>query len=375
MLLDVVARYKEALSIPCGTVTYMDPAHAPAFFEQALKDGKVDFYLMNRPLTVDNEYVKKLRENRADEIAPCTRCLHCHIGSNELNAMMGYCRVNALTQRVMRKDGPATYELPELATKKRVGVIGGGPAGMEAARIAALRGHDVVLFEKAGALGGRLSFASAVKGPHENLDDLQKYLSHQVELAGVDVRTGTEATADVISAEGFDALVVATGGTPSSATAPDNASTVEFNAFMNGDLGDNVVIYGSNAQAFDAALWCTVHKHHVTIVTPHKNEELDMQQSQHAMRFMTSALYALGVQVYTESEMTGYSDGKLSINTGYGVVQSIPCDSLIMGAEWEPATETFESVGVSEVHVIGDAKQPYNIALAIRGGNDVGRSL
>ena len=109
MLINIVGRYKEALKIPCGTVTYMDPAHAPDYFEKAIADGKVDFYLMNRPLTVDTEYVNKLKAGRIDEIAPCTRCLHCHIGSNEMNRAMGYCRVNALTQRVMTENGPATY--------------------------------------------------------------------------------------------------------------------------------------------------------------------------------------------------------------------------------------------------------------------------
>ncbi|MCL2827006.1 MAG: twin-arginine translocation signal domain-containing protein, partial [Eggerthellaceae bacterium] len=76
MLIDIAARYKEALSIPCGTVTYMDPAHAPDYFEQALADGKIDFYIMNRPLTVDTEYVNKLKAGKIDEIAPCCRCLH-----------------------------------------------------------------------------------------------------------------------------------------------------------------------------------------------------------------------------------------------------------------------------------------------------------
>lgn len=84
MLLDVVAEYKQQLKIPVGTVTYMDPAHAPDFFEQALADGKVDFYIMNRPLTVDPDYVDKLRDGKIDEIAPCTRCLHCHIGATSL---------------------------------------------------------------------------------------------------------------------------------------------------------------------------------------------------------------------------------------------------------------------------------------------------
>ena len=103
----------------------MDPAHAPDFFEQALADGKVDFYLMNRPLTVDSEYVNKLREGRIEEIAPCTRCLHCHIGGNKDNAERGYCRVNAMTQRVFREGGPEGYELPPVDSAKKVMVIGG----------------------------------------------------------------------------------------------------------------------------------------------------------------------------------------------------------------------------------------------------------
>ena len=89
---------------------------------------------------MDTEYVNKLKEGRIDEIAPCTRCLHCHIGSNEMNRAMAYCRVNALTQRVMTKNGPAAYELKPALNKKKVMVVGGGPAGMEAARIAGSQG-------------------------------------------------------------------------------------------------------------------------------------------------------------------------------------------------------------------------------------------
>ena len=212
MLIGVVERYKQALSIPCGCVTYNDPAHAPEFFEQALAEGKVDFYMMTRPLTVDFDYVNKLREGRIDEIAPCTRCLHCHIGSNQMNRALGYCRVNALTQRVMTENGPATYELEPAAAPKNVMVVGGGPAGMEAARIAALRGHTVTLYEKSGILGGMLPFASAVKGPHENLDQLNAYLQKQLELAGVTVVTNTEVTADTVAQAAPDALVLACGG-------------------------------------------------------------------------------------------------------------------------------------------------------------------
>ena len=377
MLIGVVERYKQALSIPCGCVTYNDPAHAPEFFEQALAEGKVDFYMMTRPLTVDFDYVNKLREGRIDEIAPCTRCLHCHIGSNQMNRALGYCRVNALTQRVMTENGPATYELEPAAAPKNVMVIGGGPAGMEAARIAALRGHTVTLYEKSGILGGMLPFASAVKGPHENLDQLNAYLQKQLELAGVTVVTDTEVTADTVAQAAPDALVLACGG---SRTALDlggeSVEVVDLEQFMFADLGDNVVVYGSNAQAFDCALWLTVHKKHVVMVTPNTVDELDMQQSQHAQRFMTTALYALGLQVYTEASITGVADGQITVTSASaGVDYTVPCSQVINAADMVANTSLLDEVSVGETYAIGDCASPFNIALAIRGGNDAGRAL
>mgnify|MGYP004530145819 FL=1 len=377
MLIGVVERYKQALSIPCGCVTYNDPAHAPEFFEQALADGKVDFYMMTRPLTVDFDYVNKLREGRIDEIAPCTRCLHCHIGSNQMNRALGYCRVNALTQRVMTENGPATYELEPAAAPKNVMVVGGGPAGMEAARIAALRGHTVTLYEKSGILGGMLSFASAVKGPHENLDQLNAYLQKQLELAGVTVVTDTEVTADTVAQAAPDALVLACGGSRGALDlGGEGVEVVDLEQFMFADLGDNVVVYGSNAQAFDCALWLTVHKKHVVMVTPNTVDELDMQQSQHAQRFMTTALYALGLQVYTEASITGVADGQITVTSACaGVDYTVPCSQVINAADMVANIGLLDEVDVAETYAIGDCASPFNIALAIRGGNDAGRAL
>ncbi len=375
MLLDVAAEYKKALSIPCGAVTYMDPAHAPDLFEQALEDGKVDFLLMNRPLTVDPEYVNKLRDGRIDEIAPCTRCLHCHIGSNEANRMSGYCRVNALTQRVMTENGPATYEVPAAEMAKKIMVIGGGPAGMEAARIAAQRGHDVTLYEKKGFLGGLLDFASIVKGNHENLGDLKNYLIRQLEINGVNVVTGTAVDADLIAAEAPDAVIIATGGVRDTLSVEGNTPVIEMDNFMFTEMGDKVIVYGSNAQAFDAALWLTVQKKkHVTIVTPNPASELDMQQSQHAMRMMTTALYALGVQSYPMAQLVSAADGVATIITETGVEMKIKCDAIVNGADMLPNTELADAFS-GEVYTIGDAANPFNIGMAIRSGNDAGRAV
>ncbi len=377
MLLDVVARYKEAVSIPCGTVTYMDPAHAPDYFEQALADGKADFYMMTRPLTVDTEYVNKLRDGRRDEIAPCTRCLHCHIGSNQMNATMGYCRVNALTQRVMREGGPATYELPAAETVKNVMVVGAGPAGMEAARIAAARGHKVTLYEKGSSVGGRLEFASNVKGPHENLDDFSAYLQRQLEITGVELVTDKEVDASLVESVAPDALVIATGGLRDTLEVPGAADglVIDFEQFMTADLGENVVVWGSNAQAFDAALWLTVHKKNVTMVTPSANADLDKQQSQHAMRFMTTALYALGLNVYPSASIKEAREGEIVVATETGTEVTVACDAIVNGADMLPDSSLKDATSVAETYVIGDAAEPFNIAMAIRGGNDVGRAL
>ena len=377
MTLDVAAMYKKAVKIPCGVVTYMDPAHAPDFFEQALEDGKCDFFMMTRPLTVDTEYVNKLREGRLDEIAPCTRCLHCHIGSNQMNAMLGYCRVNALTQRVMREGGPATYEVPKADKVKKVMVIGGGPAGMEAARIAAQRGHDVTLYERKFILGGLLDFADMVKGPHENLADLKKYLIRQLEVNGVNVVTSKTVDKELIEAEAPDALILAVGGKRAELEVAGDGSVpvIDMESFMFTPMGENVIVYGSNAQAFDAALWLTVHKKHVTMVTPNPVEELDMQQSQHAKRMMTTALYALGFHSWPKASIKEVKDGQAVITTESGVDTVIPCDAIVNAADMLPDTSLLEGISVKETYAIGDCAAPFNIAMAIRGGNDAGRAV
>ena len=376
MMLNVAKEIKEAVNIPVGTVTCMNPAHAPKFFNDAIANGMCDFFIMNRPLTVDTEYVNKLREGRLDEIAPCTRCMHCHFDYNEEGKTYEHCRVNAATQRAWHD------EMPEGATPlpgdgdKKVMVIGGGPAGMEAARIAAQRGYDVTLYEKNGMLGGLLTFANVIKGPHENLDDLRKYLIRQQELKGVKVVTGTEVTREMIEQEAPDYVVLAVGGKRPELELSSNGATtvISLDDIATTKIGDNVTIIGGNAQAVDAAQYLIAQGKHVTMVSPEGKEKLDKGQSSWVKQFTIPMLYANGTRLWPNASVKEVRDGEIVIDGETGCDIVVKCDTVIDARDMLPNTGLIDGLSIPAV-AVGDCNAPFNIAEAIAAGNIAARRI
>lgn len=191
---------KKAVTVPVITVGRMDEVKG----EAAIAQGKADLVAFGRYLWADPEFPNKVMEGRIDDIVRCTRCGTCE---DPPAGRPRRCRVNPAMGR------ESELAITPTSTPKKVLVIGGGPAGMETARVAALRGHKVVLCEKSSALGGKLPLASMIKGSDvENIRSIVPYLKGQLAKLPVEVRLNTAVDADYVRRESPDAVVIATGG-------------------------------------------------------------------------------------------------------------------------------------------------------------------
>lgn len=367
LTVDVSAQIKQALHVPVGTVIYIDPAHAPDYFEGILAEGKLDFLVLNRPLLCDYNYTSKLKEGRVDEIAPCTRCLNC---------FGGVCRVAPLSRfKYWDEYGYDPTALPEVSERKKVMVVGGGPGGMEAARVAAKRGYDVSLYESKGSLGGLLPFAAAIKGPHENLLDLNAYLQRQLEVNGVNVVTSKAVDAEFAISEAPDAVILAVGGVRDSGglTPTAGTSVVSIDEAATGavEVGHRVTIVGGGCQAVDLALWLVAQGKHVNMVFPGTRSDFGAGHSRQAKSFEQPILFARGTRIWPESQIVEVGDGQVTVDVpAAGVQVDIPCDTVVEAMDMLPnlgLQEELEAAGI-EVHAIGDCSGTYSIGDAMNAG-------
>ena len=237
----LTARLRPEVSIP---VIACNRINTPEVAEAVLADGSADMVSMARPMLADPHFVKKAAEGRADQIAPCIACNQACL-DHTFSGRMATCLVNPQACN----ETELVYTPTE--APKRIAVVGAGPAGMMAAIVAAGRGHAVSLFEKADRVGGQLNLAKQVPGKEE-FHGLVDWFARMLEVEGVDVRTGTEATTESLTE--FDEVIIATGVRPRDPGIPGEGDALSYIEVLRGaEVGKRVAIVGAGGIGFDVA--------------------------------------------------------------------------------------------------------------------------
>jgi 2,4-dienoyl-CoA reductase (NADPH2) len=246
---------KKVVSVPVLCACRLDPALGEMFLEQ----GKLDFVGMTRRLLADPELPNKVAAGKLENIRTCTGCLHC-IDVRNKNKLLE-CQVNASLGRERE------YELKPAAKKKKVLVVGGGPSGLEAARIAALRGHEVRLYEKGPSLGGLIPLASMVKELEiDDLLSLVRYFKTQMAAEGIGVTLGKAADAGQIAEYKPDVLVVAAGAVHNVFDVPGSKrKNVVSSAKLHKQLKFFIRIFGPKMLQRLTRLWMPLGKRVVIV--------------------------------------------------------------------------------------------------------------
>lgn len=349
---------KEVVDVPVILAGRMDN---PDMALESLENGDCDIISLGRPLLADPDYVNKLRCGKTDEIRPCISCQEGCMGR-----IQNYSMLNCAVNPQACKEGPNAYR-PILKAKK-VMVVGGGVAGCEAARVLAIRGHQPVLFEKNGVLGGNLIPGGAPSFKEDDIA-LAKWYARQMELLGIEVHLNTEVTAEMALTGGYDAVIVATGSTPKVFKLGDDEKVYTAADVLTGvkDSGEKTVIVGGGLVGLELALDLADKGKDVTVV-----EAMDKLLAVNgpicsANKEMLLELVPFkGIKSICGAKVTGFKDGKLSYVKD-GEESALEADSVILAVGYKEENSLYQQLQfkVPNLYLLGDAKNVSNIMYAI----------
>ncbi len=333
--------------------------------ERFLAQGKTDLIGLARSFICEPEYVKKIQEGRGEDIVPCIRCNRCH-GLNLTGPWISVCSVNPVMGLAHKID----QMNPPVDRVKRVAVIGGGPAGMKAALVAAQRGHNVTLFEEKDVLGGQLCHSdySEMKWTIRRYKD---YLIRQLEKSTVDVRLNTKATPEMIEAEHFEVVLAATGAVPKLPNIPGADTSgawmpVQVYGHEN-ELGERVIVVGGAETGCETALHLAELGHQVTLLSRQDALAKEATPTHYRAELLRRMTEEERLEIHIQARTTLVKPGSVTYEDSTGVYQLKADDIVLCGGVRPLQDEAMAFYGSAAVFdYIGDCRKPGNIQTCTR---------
>lgn len=349
-----------------------DPEHWNAAF---LKN-ECDAIRLGKQILADPDTPNKAVSGDWEAIRTCIKCGNC-INSGEVMPYELSCAINP---------GLGRYEKPVERSfeTKNVVVIGGGPAGIEAARVSALRGHKVTLIEKNDALGGNLYVAS-LPISKETFTNYIRWGGETLKRLGVDVRLGTIADVNMVASMNPDTVFVATGSNPAMPPIPgiDSDKLIKAEDVLKGTavLGKNIIVAGAGEVGLETAdlIMVKYKPESLTLIEMRPDLGMDMNPMDKAMLFANPAIYPThfqnGLRPMVDTRITAFREGGVSIEDQNGNKADIPADSIVLALGYvseQGLYDKLKAMGVNAI-ALGDAAQVSKIVTAIYQANVMAR--